>query len=101
IAPVVTPSAALAESLSEPAQLSFDSLSNNSPARMVTGLSLSRHAKDAAIHSWLKRVFDQLDENGDGLLNVDEMPASLRAQIKQWDANQNGLIDLVEFKRYM
>lgn len=50
---------------------------------------------------WVSRMFAQLDRNGDGLLNVDEMPPSLRADLQAWDQNRDGLIDPEEFRQYV
>jgi len=47
-----------------------------------------------------ERRFKQLDRNGDGYLNSDEMPNSLRAELNRWDTNKDGLIDLTEYKAY-
>jgi hypothetical protein len=44
--------------------------------------------------------FKQYDANGDGILNFDEMPESLRAERDKWDTNKDGFIDLAEFKEY-
>ena len=44
--------------------------------------------------------FRKLDQNGDGLLNNDEMPDSLKAERDKWDTNHDGFIDLNEFKAY-
>jgi Ca2+-binding EF-hand superfamily protein len=46
-------------------------------------------------------MFRKMDQNGDGFLNSDEMPEDLRANLAQWDANKDGMIDLNEFKQYM
>jgi Ca2+-binding EF-hand superfamily protein len=45
--------------------------------------------------------FKQLDQNNDGVLNTDEMPARLRSQLDRWDTNHDNLIDLQEFKAYL
>lgn len=50
--------------------------------------------------AWAENVFQRLDQNGDGLLNSDEMPEELRAEREKWDANHDGFIDLTEFKAY-
>jgi hypothetical protein len=52
------------------------------------------------VSAWAEAMFRQLDQNGDGVLNYDEMPEALRAEREQWDTDQNGLIDLNEFKAY-
>ena len=44
--------------------------------------------------------FKRYDVNGDGLLNHDEMPESLKAEREKWDTDRNGLIDLNEYKAY-
>jgi Ca2+-binding EF-hand superfamily protein len=44
--------------------------------------------------------FRRRDQNGDGLLNSDEMPEDLRAERDKWDTNKDGFIDLAEFKVY-
>jgi lysophospholipase L1-like esterase/Ca2+-binding EF-hand superfamily protein len=49
----------------------------------------------------VEALFNRLDQNGDGLLNTDEMPTALRSQLNAWDRNQDGLIDLQEFQQYV
>jgi len=44
--------------------------------------------------------FNSYDKNGDGVLNYDEMPDTLRVERDKWDTNHDGVIDLNEFKEY-
>jgi hypothetical protein len=44
--------------------------------------------------------FNVRDLNGDGFLNRDEMPASLKAELSKWDTNRDNLISLDEYKYY-
>jgi hypothetical protein len=45
--------------------------------------------------------FKRQDQNGDGVLNLDEMSPSLRANYKKFDKNKDDLIDYDECKEYM
>ena len=45
-------------------------------------------------------MFRRLDLNGDGVLNYDEMPDTLRIERDKYDLDRNGLIDLNEFRAY-
>jgi Ca2+-binding EF-hand superfamily protein len=47
-----------------------------------------------------ERSFAKLDRNGDGVLNTDEMPEDLRADLRRWDRDGNGVIDPNEYKAY-
>jgi len=47
-----------------------------------------------------EEAFRKLDANGDGLLDYNEMDEGLRAERGKWDTDQNGFIDLAEFKEY-
>jgi Ca2+-binding EF-hand superfamily protein len=82
-APPNTPNPAANSTTPSPAEASSDS-----------GDSADRTANRA------ESMFRRLDQNGDGVLNNDEMPESLRAERDKWDADHNGLIDLNEFKAY-
>jgi hypothetical protein len=44
--------------------------------------------------------FHQMDVNGDGVLNYDEMDDALKAERDKWDTNKDGFIDLAEYKEY-
>src|SRR5438128_2281286 len=44
--------------------------------------------------------FKFYDTNGDGVLNIDEMPPQLRAELSQWDKDHNNLITLDEYVQY-
>lgn len=50
--------------------------------------------------AWADNMFRRLDQNGDGLLNYDEMPEALRIEREKWDTNRDGFIDLTEYKAY-
>jgi hypothetical protein len=47
-----------------------------------------------------KDSFRRRDRNMDGVLNADEMPETLRAELSQWDKNHNGVIEFDEYKEY-
>jgi beta-glucosidase len=49
---------------------------------------------------WAELLFQHFDQNGDGVLNADEMTPTLRAQLERWDTNHDGLIDRAEFTNY-
>jgi hypothetical protein len=44
--------------------------------------------------------FRRRDANGDGKLNLDEMPGPLRQDLARWDTNRDGLIDQAEYRNY-
>ncbi len=50
--------------------------------------------------AWAESSFRRADENGDGVLNYDEMPESLRFEKDKWDTNNNNFIDRDEFKSF-
>src|SRR5262249_14958543 len=50
--------------------------------------------------SWIEASFQRLDQNGDGLLNYDEMPEALRVERDKWDTNKDGFIDMNEYKAF-
>jgi Ca2+-binding EF-hand superfamily protein len=47
-----------------------------------------------------RQWFAQLDRNGDGQLQEDEMPQDLKASLAQWDTNKDGVISVDEFLGY-
>ncbi len=65
-----------------------------SPGSQPTGQDESPSAQGA------EAEFRKMDANGDGLLSHDEMDDALRAERDRWDTNQDGFIDLAEFKAY-
>jgi Ca2+-binding EF-hand superfamily protein len=50
---------------------------------------------------WAEGEFRRRDSNGDGRLNQDEMPDSLRQDLGRWDTNHDGLIDQSEHRGYL
>src|SRR5262249_47876304 len=64
-----------------------------------TGANDRRVRRRLAV-SWVEALFDGLDHTGEGLLNTDEMPPALRAELKRWARTQDGLIARDEFRRY-
>lgn len=44
--------------------------------------------------------FQRRDRNGDGMLNLDEMPDSMRSELSRWDPNQNNLVSFDEYLVY-
>jgi Ca2+-binding EF-hand superfamily protein len=44
--------------------------------------------------------FRQYDKRGDGKLTADEVPDDLKAEFKKWDTNDDGFIELSEFKAF-
>jgi hypothetical protein len=47
-----------------------------------------------------EKTFRELDRNGDGVLNRDEMSETLRAERGRWDTNRDGFIDRNEYLGY-
>ena len=45
-------------------------------------------------------MFKHLDRDEDGYLSTPEMPAALRADLRRWDRNGDGLISLTEYHDY-
>lgn len=52
------------------------------------------------INQLAEAEFRMRDRNGDGRLNQEEMPGSVRNNMAKWDKNSDGLTDLGEFKEY-
>jgi Ca2+-binding EF-hand superfamily protein len=69
------------------------------PSPSGKGTSQGASPLDMA-EQWAVDSFRRHDANGDGLLNYDEMPETLRAERDQWDKNKDGFIDLNEYKEY-
>jgi hypothetical protein len=52
------------------------------------------------LDTFLEYRFRQYDRRGDGRLTADEVPDELKAEFKKWDANEDGFIDLAEYKSF-
>jgi hypothetical protein len=50
--------------------------------------------------NWADDGFRRADQNQDGVLDYDEMPEQLQDSIDIWDRNENGTIDLDEYRAY-
>src|SRR5437588_8032287 len=69
-------------------------------AAMMSGVAPEGGKGGPAATDWADNYFRRLDQNQDGVLNNDEMPETLRAELDKWDTDKNGLIDLNEFKAW-
>ncbi|MCX7700958.1 MAG: hypothetical protein N2039_08780, partial [Gemmataceae bacterium] len=47
-----------------------------------------------------ERIFQRYDSDGDGLLKIEEMPESLAIERDKWDTNNDGFIDLREYREF-
>jgi len=54
-----------------------------------------------APNNWADERFRRLDRNGNGLLEVEEMTENLKAEKDLWDVNKDGVIDLDEWRAYI
>jgi Ca2+-binding EF-hand superfamily protein len=70
------------------------------PSSSTSRDSRFRRGSADEMSAMAESAFRQLDRNGDGYLNNDEMPEYLRAELDKWDTDHNGLIDLNEFKAF-
>jgi hypothetical protein len=52
------------------------------------------------LHQAADSEFKNLDRDGDGKLNEDEMSGSLRRDLTKWDNNKDGFIDQSEYRNY-
>jgi hypothetical protein len=49
---------------------------------------------------WADGEFRRRDNNGDNVLNRDEMPDAIREDVGRYDTNRDGLIDQTEYRTY-
>lgn len=54
----------------------------------------------STINEWADNEFRRFDKNGDGKLNSEEMPPTLRLNLDKWDKNGDGVIDVHEYRAY-
>lgn len=59
-----------------------------------------RGGPELSAPTWAESGFRRADRNGDGVLDNDEIPDTLRNERDRWDSNRNGFIDLTEFKAF-
>jgi Flp pilus assembly protein CpaB len=59
-----------------------------------------RQAGVEAVNRLAANDFQRRDSNGDGFLNLDEMPADLKADLNRWDTNRDNLISPQEYRKY-
>ncbi len=52
------------------------------------------------LYKYADAEFKKRDANGDGKLNEEEMPISLRVNLAKWDKNGDGFIDIFEYRLY-
>ena len=52
-------------------------------------------------NAWADEWFRKLDRNGDGVLSTSEMTENLKAERNKWDVNEDGVIDLQEYRAYI
>jgi Ca2+-binding EF-hand superfamily protein len=55
---------------------------------------------DMPIEDRAKRMFTNMDKDGDGVISAEEMSDDLRANLAKWDTNKNGVIEWEEFLPY-
>jgi Ca2+-binding EF-hand superfamily protein len=68
---------------------------------MPPGASPGQPRTDAELwDARAEEIFRRHDLNGDGVLSYEEMPEDLRNERDRWDTDQNGTIDLNEFKAF-
>jgi hypothetical protein len=53
-----------------------------------------------AVSQMAESDFRVKDRNGDGFLNMDEMPLDLKSELGRWDQNRDNVISLEEYKSY-
>jgi hypothetical protein len=53
-----------------------------------------------AMNQFADGEFRRRDQNGDNVLNLDEMPDTVRQELNRWDTNRDGLMDTDEYRTY-
>ena len=57
-------------------------------------------ADPTVLNKWIEDEFNRRDINGDRKLSPDEMPQSLRSALTRYDRNNDGFIDITEYREY-
>jgi len=81
-----------------PPNHSGNMLANTALANHGRSLFISGGAANAAVGGLVQHALNQMDHNGDGSLNSNDLPPSLRYQLlTRYDRNNDGTVDALDF----